>query len=99
MKHGHVSPLPDGARARCGGPVLCSDCALEWAALTYRPAKGDPTKPGGPNRPAVAAAIATLLHEAGRTTTEEEIGDLQEAANAVCSFMQARLLLVISGGA
>jgi hypothetical protein len=24
--HGHVFPRPDGARARCGGPGICSKC-------------------------------------------------------------------------
>jgi hypothetical protein len=31
--HGHVSPRPDGQKARCGGPGLCSECAREAAAL------------------------------------------------------------------
>lgn len=31
--HGHVVPRADGARARCGGPGLCSVCAQEKAAL------------------------------------------------------------------
>ena len=30
--HGHVIPRPDGAKARCGGPALCSVCAAELAA-------------------------------------------------------------------
>jgi hypothetical protein len=30
--HGHVVPRPDGAKARCGGPALCSVCAKELAA-------------------------------------------------------------------
>ncbi len=29
--HGHVNPRPDGMVARCGGPRLCADCALELA--------------------------------------------------------------------
>ena len=29
--HGHVVPRPDGAKARCGGPALCSACAREKA--------------------------------------------------------------------
>lgn len=29
---GHVVPRPDGAKARCGGPALCSVCAKELAA-------------------------------------------------------------------
>jgi hypothetical protein len=31
--HGHVTPRPDGAKARCGGPALCSVCQRERAAL------------------------------------------------------------------
>lgn len=29
--HGHVTPNADGTKARCGGPGLCSECALEQA--------------------------------------------------------------------
>lgn len=29
--HGHVVPRPDGAKARCGGPALCAQCAREKA--------------------------------------------------------------------
>lgn len=31
--HGHVTPRQDGARARCGGPAICSVCAAEKAQL------------------------------------------------------------------
>ena len=30
--HGHVTPRPDGAIARCGGPMMCGACARELAA-------------------------------------------------------------------
>lgn len=29
MNHGHVTPNPDGSRARCGGPGGCSKCSDE----------------------------------------------------------------------
>lgn len=29
--HGHVHPRPDGVKARCGGPAICSECAKEAA--------------------------------------------------------------------
>lgn len=29
--HGHVTPRPDGMVARCGGPAICAQCALELA--------------------------------------------------------------------
>jgi hypothetical protein len=31
--HGHVVPRDDGAKARCGGPALCSVCAHELSML------------------------------------------------------------------
>jgi hypothetical protein len=36
--HGHVTPRPDGAKARCGGPALCHECARELAE-TGRPVR------------------------------------------------------------
>lgn len=29
--HGHVYPRPDGVKARCGGPVICAECARDAA--------------------------------------------------------------------
>jgi hypothetical protein len=29
--HGHVFPRPDGVKARCGGPGLCSVCGADLA--------------------------------------------------------------------
>jgi hypothetical protein len=29
--HGHVWARPDGMKARCGGPSICSECALDLA--------------------------------------------------------------------
>ena len=29
MGHGHVTPNADGTKARCGGPSICPECALE----------------------------------------------------------------------
>jgi hypothetical protein len=33
--HGHVTPNPDGVKARCGGPALCGVCAKEQAAAQH----------------------------------------------------------------
>lgn len=33
QKHGHVTPRPDGFKAKCGGPAMCSACAYELAAV------------------------------------------------------------------
>ena len=27
--HGHVFPRPDGGKAKCGGPSICSECARD----------------------------------------------------------------------
>jgi hypothetical protein len=32
--HGHVTPNPDGSKARCGGPLICAECARELAAVS-----------------------------------------------------------------
>lgn len=31
--HGWVTPLPNGAKARCMGPPGCPGCVAEWEAL------------------------------------------------------------------
>lgn len=31
--HGHVWPRPDGVKARCGGPAICSQCSREAAGV------------------------------------------------------------------
>jgi hypothetical protein len=31
--HGHVVPRADGAKARCGGPAICGECARELALM------------------------------------------------------------------
>lgn len=35
--HGWVTPNPNGVVARCGGPAICSECALEYARKYYKP--------------------------------------------------------------
>lgn len=45
--HGHVVPNADGSLARCGGPGICSECALEQARLVGQGVFGQrPPKPG-----------------------------------------------------
>ena len=31
--HGHVTPNPDGSKARCGGPGMCFECSKEALAI------------------------------------------------------------------
>jgi hypothetical protein len=33
--HGHVFPRPDGMRARCGGPGMCSECSRDLQIKRY----------------------------------------------------------------
>lgn len=32
--HGHITPLPGGAKARCGGPAICRICKEEVALVS-----------------------------------------------------------------
>jgi hypothetical protein len=56
--HGHVTPRPDGMKARCGGPAMCAQCAREKAAKDAQDAatmrqeapKPLPPKPAWPRR-------------------------------------------------
>jgi hypothetical protein len=41
--HGHVTPNPDGAKARCGGPGLCSECSRELVRKQEREGQPWPT--------------------------------------------------------
>lgn len=34
--HGWVTPNADGSKARCGGPALCTKCALELARQHHK---------------------------------------------------------------
>lgn len=45
--HGHVWSRPDGGKARCGGPAICSECATQAAELK---AMRDIPDPAGWNR-------------------------------------------------
>lgn len=36
--HGWVTPLPGGAKARCGGPPLCLVCVMEGEGVKITPA-------------------------------------------------------------
>ncbi len=39
--HGWVTPRPDGAKAKCGGPAICAVCARELAAQQAEQQAGD----------------------------------------------------------
>lgn len=42
--HGHVTPRPDGQKARCGGPKICKECAVEQVTVLTAAAEPEVTK-------------------------------------------------------
>lgn len=81
--HGHVIPRPDGAKARCGGPALCSVCAAELdqvqrketatAALLSLAAELDrrgAASPPDAQRAAFLASAAVARQRAGGSSSE-----------------------------
>lgn len=66
--HGWVTPTPDGAKARCGGPPVCSACAREARLAGFEMWNGAPLRAPGPTHPVSAPdseygdEVARLLH-------------------------------------
>ena len=58
--HGHVWARPDGVRARCGGPQICSECAHDLAIMIALPTAA------GLNSPAPAQVREVGRHELSR---------------------------------
>lgn len=73
--HGHVTPNPDGSRARCGGPKFCGVCALEAAQIataTRRPIVDQPPPVATTKRPTwelVIADVQTMFEGALQSPT------------------------------
>lgn len=60
--HGHVFPRPDGARARCGGPGMCSSCSADATRRTE--AAGEALADAIPVKdPALAASYARTIRK------------------------------------
>jgi hypothetical protein len=57
-KHGWVTPLPNGAVARCGGPGICAHCKAERIV-----ARGCPSLPGGRCWYCLAVLASTVASE------------------------------------
>lgn len=61
--HGHVTPNPDGSKARCGGPAICPQCSREFAAA-HKGAGADVVKlPPGQTPATVYQARMIAEHE------------------------------------
>ena len=58
--HGHVTPNADGSKARCGGPSICSKCALEAARPSVRP-----VEPLARTRPFVGQVLPIPTDDSG----------------------------------
>jgi hypothetical protein len=86
--HGHVVPRQDGAKARCGGPAICHECALEFARLHYR--KGDTSLPA-PEQ--VVQGITPL--EKARRALARELMEWRDAGAPSSAVVNAILALVI----
>lgn len=74
--HGHVIPREDGVKARCGGPALCRQCALEQEIMGLRTIILDVADwafsilpPPGPYHPALGALLRKA-QDIGRTHPE-----------------------------
>ncbi len=56
VNHGHVYPRPDGMKARCGGPMWCTQCRRE-ATGTEVPPVDQILLSGPPEAPAWLALL------------------------------------------
>src|ERR671925_545499 len=75
MGHGHVTPNPDGTKARCGGPALCGQCAQEAATAAFNVVAGTP-QPGQVTCPSCGHAFTPPPSEPPiRVTEANKSGD------------------------
>lgn len=85
--HGWVTPSPDGTKARCGGPPICSACALEKA-------QADATAAAPGLRAAVAEEIARAIEqsvcEPGEQCVERFCPDCTRYRQAQADAVMAR---------
>lgn len=69
--HGHVTPRPDGYKARCGGPAMCHVCQAEQARLPETRMEPPPMPAVKPARVATAPTMSEVAH--GLRVTRAEI--------------------------
>lgn len=70
--HGHVFPRLDGVRARCGGPGICSECALDLSrSLSKSTASDDPH--GDFDADLSRLLLIRHAHRNGSQTSREEV--------------------------
>ena len=83
--HGHVTPNADGSKARCGGPAICSVCALEFARLHM---KVDAAKHVFPER--LTVRDTTVTADEGQRIYTTASGHGYEK----CEYVRADLALI-----
>lgn len=74
--HGHVYPRPDGVKARCGGPAICKECALDFARKNAEQPKAQPSSAE------VVAWVRVCDGHSGPVAVEFEVGPTMPAAKA-----------------
>ena len=79
--HGHVKPNTDGSMARCGGPMICGDCAMELAAVLKEHPPTTPTSEAEKYEEKIAA-LQKQLDERNEATKVWIQADTQTRAYA-----------------
>lgn len=80
MGHGHVTPNPDGSKARCGGPGVCPTCNQE--AVTAGFFAGEPGGPGTQPQTVTCPHCHTTFQAAIAVVGEEGPVRMTEAAGS-----------------
>lgn len=91
MRHGHVTPNPDGTRARCGGPGICAECSREASVAYALPiAKAPHSCMWCPVEVRDLAAVAyNAVVNYGTARERQKMADLKEAVDRYRPAMDA----------
>lgn len=67
MGHGHVTPNPDGSKARCGGPTICEVCRRELAVHEFQMNPPEGRLGDQPVDPQLHQMMVALIHAIDNT--------------------------------
>jgi hypothetical protein len=72
--HGHAWPRPDGVKARCGGVVICRECAADHSMVERwrKAASASTSAEHGPIDPRLHELMNTLAHVLDVTLNGED---------------------------
>lgn len=76
--HGHVTPNADGSKARCGGPALCTVCALELARL-QQPLRDDITAALVERAERAEANVEAMRNDSSKNKAYREVAEMAAA--------------------